>query len=97
MIDKEPVPPSRLRQGISRDLEIPAAGDFALPPLDSIGVYRLDPIIPQYERIAVNLLDSSESNLIPIDRPPGNIGEAIGTAGGKSRLELWWWIVVCGA
>jgi hypothetical protein len=83
--------------GIERDLTIPETGDFALPPLDNVGVYRLTPTVPQYERIAVNLLDSNESNLIPVDRPPGNIGEAVGTAGGKSRLELWWWIVACGA
>lgn len=83
--------------GFSRDLPIPETGDFALPPLDTVGVYKLDPIVPQYERIAVNLLDSNESNLIPVDRPPGNIGQATSLTGGKSRLELWWWLVACGA
>lgn len=83
--------------GVSRELAIPETGDFALPPLDTVGVYRLDPVVPQYERIAVNLLDSNESNLVPLDRPPGNIGESLASAGGKSRLELWWWIVACGA
>ncbi len=83
--------------GVSRELTIPDSGDFALPPLDAVGVYRLDPVVPQYERIAVNLLDANESNLVPMDRPPGNIGEALATAGGKSRLELWWWLVACGA
>jgi hypothetical protein len=83
--------------GISRDLPIPEAGDFALPPLDAVGLYRLDPIVPQFERIAVNLLDPNESNLVPVDRPPGNIGEAAATTGGKTRLELWWWLVACGA
>jgi hypothetical protein len=93
-------PPKTIRltgPGVSRDLPIPEAGDFALPPLDSVGVYRLEPTVQQYERITVNLLDPNESNLIPVDRPPGNIGEAVANAGGKSRLELWWWIVACGA
>lgn len=83
--------------GISRDFPIPKEGDFALPPLESVGVYRITPTIPQYERLAVNLLDANESNLIPIDHPPGNIGQSIAANGGKSRLELWWWLVACGA
>jgi len=84
--------------GLSRELPIPQSGDFALPPLDHVGVYRLDPIIPQFERIAVNLLDENESNLLPVSgRAPGNIGQAIATTGGKSRLELWWWLVAFGA
>ncbi|WP_428938113.1 vWA domain-containing protein [Fontivita pretiosa] len=84
--------------GVSRELGIPDSGDFALPPLDHVGVYRLDPIIPQFERIAVNLLDENESNLLPVSgRAPGNIGQAIASTGGKSRLELWWWLVAFGA
>jgi hypothetical protein len=83
--------------GIDRDLPIAPTGDFALPPLDEVGVYKLTPIIPQYERIAVNLLDSNESNLVPAKKSPGSIGEAVAVTGGKSRLELWWWIVACGA
>ena len=83
--------------GVSRELAIPQSGDFALPPLQSVGVYRLEPSVPQYERLAVNLLDENESNLVPMDRPPGNIGQAVAANSGKSRLELWWWIVACGA
>ena len=83
--------------GVSRDLAIPPTGDFALPPLDAVGVYRLEPSVPQYERIAVNLLDPNESNLVPSKKSPGNIGEAVATTGGKARLELWWWLVACGA
>jgi hypothetical protein len=46
----------------------------------------------------VNLLDSNESNLIPVDKPPGGIsGDAVVVANKKSRVELWWWIVACGA
>jgi hypothetical protein len=87
----------RLNGPISKDLKIPETGDFALPPLDSVGLYKLDPPIPQYERIAVSLLDSNESNLMPVPTAPGNIGEVVASVGAKSRLELWWWIVVCGA
>ncbi len=81
----------------SRDVEVPETGDFALPPLDFVGVYRTDPVIPQYERVVVNLLDPNESNLVPADAPPGNIGEPGQSGSGKSRLELWWWIVACAA
>jgi hypothetical protein len=83
--------------GKSRDVNVPDSGDFALPALDYVGIYRTDPVIPQFERVVVNLLDPSESNLVPVDNPPGNIGEAVQGAGGKSRLELWWWIVACAA
>lgn len=83
--------------GVSRDLLVPEAGDFALPALDKVGVYRTDPTIPQFERIVVNLLDENESNLVPAAKPPGNIGQTVVAAGGKSRLDLWWWIVACAA
>ena len=76
-------------------MDVPEAGDFALPPLDFVGVYRTDPVIPQYERIVVNLLDPNESNLVPVEAPPGNIGEPSQSGAGRSRLELWWWIVAC--
>jgi hypothetical protein len=66
-------------------------------PLEHVGVYRLEPMVPEYERLAVNLLDENESNLVPLNHPPGNIGTAVAANGGKSRLELWWWIVACGA
>lgn len=70
--------------------------EVALPALDKVGVYTTEPPIPQYEKIAVNLLDSAESNTLPAKDLPG--GVVIGTSGGgKSRLELWWWIVACAA
>jgi hypothetical protein len=50
-----------------------------------------------YDRIAVNLLDGSESNLLPVDKAPGGIGETLEVGSGKTRLELWWWIVACAA
>lgn len=77
----------------SRSLTIPPTGDFALPALDRVGVYSTDPPVPQFERIAVNLLDANESNLVPADAPPGGVGESLGATGGRARLELWWWII----
>ncbi|HEX8521667.1 MAG TPA: hypothetical protein VF669_05370, partial [Tepidisphaeraceae bacterium] len=79
----------------SRDIPVPATGDFALPPLDRVGLYSTEPAIPQYEHFAVNLLDGTESNTLPLDQPPGHVGESVAANGGKSRLELWWWIVAC--
>jgi hypothetical protein len=82
----------------SRELKIDSAGDFVLPALDRTGVYSTDPQIPQYERLSVNLLDPNESNLIPLDTPPGGVsGESFVVTNKKSRLELWWWIVACAA
>jgi hypothetical protein len=81
----------------SRELPIPSIGDFVLPPLNNVGVYTTDPPVPQFEKLAVNLLDDNESNLMPTEAPPGNVGSAIATGTGKSRLELWWWLVACGA
>jgi hypothetical protein len=77
---------------------IEPTGDFALPPLDKVGVYSLDPPIPQFEKLAVNLLDENESNLIPADSVPGGGGAAVAAAvSGRSRLELWWWLVAVAA
>lgn len=82
----------------SRDLPVPPSGDFVLPALNLVGIYKTDPPVEQYERLAVNLLDANESNLLPVDAPPGGVmGEAIAVGATKSRLELWWWIVACGA
>ena len=79
-----------------RIVKIPATGDVVLPALDKVGLYTLDPPIPQFEKIAVNLLDSAESNTLPISQPPGG-GVATEAQSGKSRMELWWWIIACAA
>ena len=79
-----------------RIVKIPETGDVVLPALDKVGLYSLDPPVAPYEKIAVNLLDSAESNTLPISQPPGG-GVATATQAGKSRLELWWWIVACAA
>jgi hypothetical protein len=82
--------------GGGRDLNVPADGDFVLPPLDHVGIYRTEPPIPQFDRIAVNLLDANESDLQPVDRGP--VGDAVATGGAapRRRIDLWWWIVACG-
>jgi uncharacterized protein YegL len=81
----------------SRDVPIPNTGDFVLPAMDKVGLYKTDPPVPQYEQMAVNLLDENESNLLPAEAPPGHLQTATAIAGSKSRLELWWWLVACGA
>ncbi len=85
----------RLTGPVSQSVTVPETGDFALPPLDRVGVYTLEPAVPQFEHIAVNLLDPNESNLIPAPDAPGGIGEVATAGGGQVRLELWWWIIAC--
>ncbi len=81
----------------SKDVPVPANGDLALPPLDRVGLYTTSPALPPFDQVAVNLLDFNESNVVPVDQPPGGVGDKIAEGGGKSRLELWWWIVACAA
>ena len=82
----------------SQRIPVPATGDFALPAFNHVGLYQTEPPVPQFEQLAVNLLDDNESNLMPADAPPGHIGVAVAAnGGGKSRLELWWWLLACGA
>ncbi|HYO07557.1 MAG TPA: VWA domain-containing protein [Tepidisphaeraceae bacterium] len=83
--------------GGSREETVPPQGDFALKPLDRVGLYETQPPLPPFERVAVNLLDYNESNVVPVDQAPGGVGEAVAASGGKSRLELWWWIIACAA
>jgi len=78
--------------GGSQKVTIPQHGDFVLPVLNRVGVYTTDPPIPQYETIAVSLLDANESNLQPAPVAPGAAGQVTVASSGKSRLELWWWL-----
>jgi hypothetical protein len=73
-------------------VNVPPTGDFVLPALDKVGLYQTDPPIPQYENIAVNLLDSNESNLLPAPVAPGSGGHIVPATEAKSRLELWWYL-----
>jgi hypothetical protein len=82
----------------TRVVPVPADGDFALPPLDHVGVYSTEPAVPQFEKLAVNLLDANESDLVPADKAPGDINAPVEEVKDtKARLELWWWLVACGA
>ncbi|HET6248050.1 MAG TPA: VWA domain-containing protein [Tepidisphaeraceae bacterium] len=78
----------------TQTIRVPDAGDFVLPALNHTGLYETDPPVPQFEKIAVNLLDATESNLLPADRAPGDMNapvEAQKTT--RARLELWWWLL----
>jgi hypothetical protein len=82
----------------TQNVPVLPTGDFALPALEHVGIYSTEPPIPQFERMAVNMLDPNESNVAPIEHAPGNPTIVSASAGGqKSRLELWWWIVACAA
>jgi hypothetical protein len=83
----------------TKTLKVPEAGDFAFPALDYVGVYSTDPALPPFEQIAVNLLDANESNVLPVGDQTklGGVAEIREGGAGKSRLELWWWIVACAA
>ena len=81
-------------------VKVPEAGDFALPPLERVGLYATDPPVPQYEQLAVNLLDGVESNVQPAaasNALGGVAAEVRETDANKSRMELWWWVVACAA
>lgn len=77
-------------------LKVPDTGDFALPALERVGIYQTDPPVPQYEQIAVNLLDANESNLVPADRAPGGKPEEVREGSGKVRRDLWRYLVMAG-
>jgi Aerotolerance regulator N-terminal/von Willebrand factor type A domain len=73
--------------------KVPPTGDFVLPALNKVGLYQTDPPVPQYENIAVSLLDANESNLLPAEVAPGSGGHVTAVGAAKSRMELWWWLV----
>jgi hypothetical protein len=82
--------------GIPMTLQVPEGSDFALPALNKVGIYKTDPPIPQFERMAVNLLDSNESNLVPADSAPGGKAEDVQKGTGKVRRDLWRYFVMGG-
>jgi hypothetical protein len=78
-----------------KKVPVPKDGELVLPSLNRVGIYKTDPPVPQFEQMAVNLLNANESNLLPVDTPPGSIGTAVaGNGPGRSRRELWWWLAV---
>ncbi len=82
--------------GREQNVPVPPSGEVVLGPLELVGVYQTRPVIPQFERLCVNLLDENESNLLPVPTPPGGVGQAVVTAeeAPERRQELWWWLVV---
>jgi hypothetical protein len=81
----------------SRVIAIPPAGDFALPPLDRVGLYKTDPPMPQVENFAVNLLDRLESNVLPKAEAPNELGEAVAATGGNHDWSCGGGFVACAA
>lgn len=79
----------------TQTVRVPDSGDFVLPPLNHVGLYRTEPSIPQYERLAVNLLDPNESNVLPSNIAPGSVGSVDSSSQARSRFEWWWWLVAC--
>ncbi|MEM8872742.1 MAG: VWA domain-containing protein [Planctomycetota bacterium] len=74
------------------DKDVPEAGDLVLDPLENVGLYTLEPAVPQFERLAVNLLSASESAIAPSELPPGGVGATVEGGSRLSRLEWWWWL-----
>jgi hypothetical protein len=78
----------------SKTLKIPDTGDFALPPLNQVGVYTTEPPVPQFERMAVNLLDENESNTFPDTKPPGEMKAEVQNVKDQQTRREWWWYLV---
>jgi hypothetical protein len=82
---------------VTRDVLVPASGDFVLPAMNQVGLYKTDPAIPGFEQIAVNLLDANESNTLPIAKIGGTVAEPVagdGQAASRKPYELWWWLAL---
>ena len=82
--------------GGQQALTVPPQGDFALPALQHVGIYKTEPALPGFERMAVNLLDPNESNLVPAATAPGGTAEAVKAGTGKARRDLWRYLVMAG-
>ena len=82
-------------------------GGVSLGPLQKIGAYRTKPSIPQFEWLAVSLLDETESNLLTAYTDPGNLSNEDIVAVARSdaeeessrvrNIEWWWWLVAIAA
>ena len=90
--------------GDRRATTVDESGGVTLGPFDEVGVYRTDPPIPRFERVAVSLLDATESNVLPAATDPGNLGgrdlaepASGGLAEGLRNVEWWWWLVAAAA
>src|ERR1700710_2351039 len=73
----------------------PPAGVFALPPLGRGEINKPDPPVPQYEKLAVNLLDANESNILPVTGAPGGVaGAEVQNVKDQLTRREWWWYLV---
>jgi hypothetical protein len=90
--------PTRIRVNAAETASATTA-DLTLPVFARVGLYRTEPEVPGYERIAVNLLDETESDILPSNTPPGSVGTAVAVSGEeqKQRQEWWWWLIAVGA
>ncbi|QOV88883.1 vWA domain-containing protein [Humisphaera borealis] len=80
-----------------KELPVTDAGEFVLPVMEKVGLYSTEPAIPGYEKLAVNILDPVESNVLPSDKIPAAVPTDTtdqGNAAGKRRLEWWWWLAL---
>ena len=90
-----------------RTTRVGDAGTLTMGPFERAGVYRTEPPVPQFGRVAVSLLDASESNLLPAYTDPGNLSGAdldavaedgsLLEASGVRDVEWWWWLVAAAA
>ena len=87
-----------------RSIPVDQNGSITLDSLERVGVYATDPSLPQFERVAVSLLDDNESNLLPNPTDPGNLsgieiasGPQAEEDAGVRNLEWWWWLVAVAA
>lgn len=87
-----------------RSARVEDNGTLTLGPFERVGIYATDPALPQFERIAVSLLDENESNLLPSPTDPGNLQgiEPAALAQGEEAaaprsVEWWWWLVAIAA
>lgn len=84
--------------GASLEAAIPPDGDIVLPPIDRVGLWRTEPPVDGFDRIAVNLLSGEESNVLPVANPPGGVGQTIAAGqASQARLDLWWYLVAFAA
>jgi hypothetical protein len=57
-------------------------------------VYSTEPAVPQFERMAVNLLDENESNTFPATVPPGEMKAEVQNVKDQQTRREWWWYLV---
>ncbi|HWB52873.1 MAG TPA: hypothetical protein VG722_01730, partial [Tepidisphaeraceae bacterium] len=82
--------------GGKQSVKIGPSGDVVLPALNHVGIYSLSPAVPGYAQFAVNLLDSNESDLNPVDLSGGQTSSAANARTDRTPTDLWRWLIACG-